>query len=77
MFGYKVSSFFDMEECFGRQRFNYIKTLDDELYEKITTNDSLSNEVRVKIQDIFNKGVTMWEPSYAVDMSIEYENLEK
>lgn len=77
MFGYKVSSFFDMEECFGRQRFNYIKTLDDELYEKITTNDSLSNEVRVKIQDIFNKGVTMWEPSYAVEMSIEFENLEK
>ena len=77
MFGYKVSSFFDMEECFGRQRFNYIKTLDDELYEKITTNDSLSNEVRVKIQDIFNKGVTMWEPSYAGEMSIEFENLEK
>lgn len=78
MFGYKVSSLINFDECFNRQRFNYIQTQDDELYEKIEmlNNEGLSSEVRLKIQTILNSGITMWNTPYAVEMSLEYENTE-
>lgn len=76
-YGYLVNTYFNFDECFGRQRFNYIKTKDDEIFEKIEgVRQPLSNEVRMKMQEVLNNGITFWNVNYAIDMSLEYENAE-
>lgn len=76
--GYSVATYEDMSNWFVRQIFNYIKTNDDDLENKLKSSEiSLPNFIRRALADILNNGVTFWEMGQ-IDkfMSRKYENVE-
>lgn len=76
--GYSVATYEDMSKWFVRQIFNYIKTNDDDLENKLKSSEILlPNFIRRALADILNNGVTFWEMGQ-IDkfMSRKYENVE-
>lgn len=76
--GYSVETYEDMRNWFVRQIFNYIKTNDGDLENKLKSSEIvLPNFIRRALADILNNGVTFWEMGQINKfMSRKYENVE-
>ena len=71
--GYQVNKAVNYSDCFGRTRFNFIKTSDDTLVDKLIISQPFedgaieisSNLMKRKVADAFNNGITFW--NYVLD----------